>query len=165
MVAQRNMHWWVASVVFLMAAFLAASPQAGAADATPYPGTQVIATAHGFAELRQRLEVAVEANGMFVVTRASASAGAEGRGIKIAGNIVLGVYRNDFAVRMLAASVPAGIEAPLRFYITENTDGSATLTFREPSAVFAPYESDDLNAMAAELDSIWARIAEQATGR
>ena len=144
MVAQRNMHWWMASVVFLMAAFMAASPQAGAANATPYPGTQ-----------------AVEANGMFVVTRASASTGAEGRGIKIAGNIVLGVYRNDFAVRMLAASVPAGIEAPLRFYITENADGTATLTYRSPGAIFAPYESAALDEMAAELDAIWAAIVKQ----
>jgi uncharacterized protein (DUF302 family) len=138
---------------------------AKAENATPYPGTQVIATPFGFSELRNRLEKAVEANGMYVVTRASASAGAESRGIKIAGNIVIGVYRNDYAVRMLAASVPAGIEAPLRFYITENADGTATLTYRKPSAVFAPYESADLDKMAAELDDIWAHIAEQATKR
>jgi len=149
------------AVVFAM--MIVALPVTGhAANATPYPGTQVVATKLGFDALRQRLEAAIEANGMFVVTRASASAGAEGRGIKIAGNIVLGVYRNDFAVRMLAASVPAGIEAPLRFYITENAGGTATLTYREPSAIFAPYESADLDRMAAELDIIWAAIVKQA---
>ena len=95
------------------------------------------------------------------MVRRAQRTGAEGRGIKIAGNIVLGVYRNDFAVRMLAASVPAGIEAPLRFYITENADGSATLTWRRPSAVFAPYESAELDAMATELDVIWAAIVNQ----
>ena len=100
---------------------------------------------------------------MYVVTRASASAGAEGRGINIAGNIVLGVFRNDFAVLMLAASVPAGIEAPLRFYITENADGTATLTYRMPGAVFAPYGSAELDSMASELDAIWVKIAEQVT--
>jgi uncharacterized protein (DUF302 family) len=92
------------------------------------------------------------------VTRASASAGAKSRGIKIPGNLVIGVYRNDFAVRMLKASVPAGIEAPLRFYLTENTDGKATLTYRKPSAVFAPYDSKDLDKLAGELDGIWAKI-------
>lgn len=151
----------VGAVVFSMM-ILAVSVAGHAANDRPYPGTQVVATEFGFADLRQRLETAIEANGMAVVTRASASAGAEGRGIKIAGNIVLGVYRNDFAVRMLAASVPAGIEAPLRFYITENSDGTATLTWRRPSAVFAPYESADLDAMAAELDAIWDTIVKQA---
>jgi uncharacterized protein (DUF302 family) len=144
-------------------AFAVGLGSAMAGNATPYPGTQVTATKSGFAELRDRLEAAVEANGMYVVTRASASAGAEGRGIKIAGNIVIGVFRNDFAVRMLAAIVPAGIEAPLRFYITENADGTATLTYRKPSAVFAPYGSTELDGMAAELDAIWAKIVEQAT--
>ena len=149
----------VAAVVLMT---VMALPGAGhAANAMPYPGTQMVATKFGFDALRQRLETAIEGNGMFVVTRASASAGAEGRVIKIAGNIVLGVYRNDFAVRMLAASVPAGIEAPLRFYITENADGSATLTWRRPSAVFAPYESAEMDAMATELDVIWAAIVKQ----
>ena len=100
---------------------------------------------------------------MLMVARASASRGASGRGIKIPGNLVLGVYRNDFGVRMLKASVPAGIEAPLRFYVTENADGSASLSYRTPSAPFKPYGSADLDKMAAELDAIWAKIAKQAT--
>jgi uncharacterized protein (DUF302 family) len=78
--------------------------------------------------------------------------------------MVVGVYRNDFAVRMLEASVPAGIEAPIRFYMTENPDGTASLTYRMPSAVFAPYESADLDAMAAELDEIWQRIVADTIG-
>lgn len=41
---------------------------------------------------------------MFVVTRACASCGAAQRGITIPGNTVIGVFRNDFAVRMLEAS-------------------------------------------------------------
>jgi uncharacterized protein (DUF302 family) len=66
---------------------------------------------------------------------------------------------------MLEASIPAGIEAPLRFYVTENGDGTASLTYRKPSAVFAPYKSDYLDKMAAELDAIWVKIVTQATGR
>lgn len=133
------------------------TPVAGAAD-WPYPGTEVIKTPFGFKALHQRLEAAVEKNKVFVVTRASASAGAKGRGITIPGNLVIGVYRNDFAVRMLKASVPAGIEAPLRFYLTENADMTATLTYRKPSAVFKPYGSKGLDALAVELDGIWAAI-------
>ena len=82
----------------------------------------------------------------------------------IPGNMVVGVYRPDFAIRMLDASVAAGIEAPLRFYITENADGTATLTWRKPSAVFAPYEVPALDEMAKELDAIFAKISADATG-
>ena len=147
----------------LMAAILALAPALGfEGDDFPYPGTQVIKTPHTFSKLAARLGEAVASNGMFAVTRASASTGAEGRGIDIPGNMVIGVYRNDFAVRMLQASVPAGIEAPLRFYLTENADGTATLTYRAPSAVFKPYGSAELDAMASELDGIFTRIAAQA---
>ena len=75
----------------------------------------------------------------------------------------IGVYRNDFAVTMLGANVSAGIEAPIRFYVTENGDGTATLTYRTPSAVFKPHGSANLDRIAEEIDRIFAAIAEQAT--
>ena len=151
----------------LLLALLASAmalPATAQAPGHPHPGTTTFATGHDFETLRQRLEAAVQANGMAVVTRASASAGAAARGVSIPGNMVVGVYRNDFAVRMLAASVPAGIEAPLRFYLTENGDGTASLTWRRPSAVFAPYGEAELDAMARELDAIWERIVGDTTG-
>ncbi len=142
-----------------------AAAAAAADNPAPYPGTQVIETGHTYAELVSRLDEAVRANKMGLVTRASATVGAKKMLDKtIPGNMVVGVYRPDFAVRMLEASVPAGIEAPLRFYITEKTDGTATLTYRQPSAVFAPYEVPALDAMATELDAIFEKIAAEATG-
>ena len=59
---------------------------------------------------------------------------------------------------MLEASIPAGIEAPIRFYVTEQADGTAMLTYRTPSALFAPYGVAALDDMAAELDLIFALI-------
>jgi uncharacterized protein (DUF302 family) len=123
-----------------------------------------IPTKYSFSELVTRLDAAIKKHKMFVVTRASASKGAAGRGIKIPGNMVVGVYRNDFAVRMLEASVPAGIEAPIRFYITEGRNGKASLHYRKPSVVFAPYSGGDkLKTLAGELDQIFAAIAKDAT--
>jgi uncharacterized protein (DUF302 family) len=149
-----------AAVICLAAAALAPSTHA-----QPQPPTERIETEQGFDELVEHLKAAVEANEMVVVTQACASCGAAKRGVEIPGNMVLGVYRNDFAVRMLAASVPAGIEAPIRFYVTEGADGKAALSYRMPSAVFAPYGSADLAAMAKELDQIWQKIADDAVGR
>jgi uncharacterized protein (DUF302 family) len=142
-------------------ALVSAWPAIGT-DAADVAGAQTIKTEQSFEELVDSLKGAVEANEMVVVTQACASCGAAKRGIAIPGNMVLGVYRNDFAVRMLEASVPAGIEAPIRFYITENADGTASLTYRMPSAVFAPYKTADLAAMAKELDQIWQKIIDDA---
>ena len=129
------------------------------------PGWSVSKTAHSYKNLIERLDAAVKANKMGLVTRASATAGAASLGKTIPGNMVVGVYRPDFAIRMLEASVPAGIEAPIRFYITENADGTATLSYKKPSAVFAPYADGGgrLKETAAELDNIFTKIASEAT--
>jgi uncharacterized protein (DUF302 family) len=118
-----------------------------------------------FKELNSRLNAAIKSNGMLRVTSASASAGAKGRGLTIPGNRIVGVYRNDFAVRMLEASLAAGIEAPIRFYVTEGTDRNARLTYKTPTTVFSPYfeeGGDALKSMAKELDEIFAKIADEA---
>lgn len=143
---------------------LLASGATLAADA-PYPGTLTIATKHSFDTLLNRLERAIESNGMGLVAQASASRGAAARGVKIPGNAVLEVFRNDYAVRMLEASVPAGIEAPLRIYVTENPDKTATVVYRRPSAVFAPYGSAKLDALAKELDPVFEKIVRDATAK
>lgn len=129
-------------------------------------GWAVIDTKLSYPALEQRLEAAVKTQHMGLVTSASASQGAKAAGFEIPGNKVVGVFRNDFARRLLASNVAAGIEAPIRFYVTENPDGTATLSYKKPSAVFAPYVNegkDALRTLAAELDAIFAKIAETAT--
>ncbi len=129
-------------------------------------GWSAIDTGHSYKALIARLDAAVKANKMGLVGRASATLGAKRMlNQTIPGNMVVGVYRPDFAVRMLAASVPAGIEAPIRFYITENADGTATLSYKKPSFVFAPYTDGGaaLRELAAELDTLFAKIAKEAT--
>lgn len=147
----------------VLTAILAVS-NAAIADSAVMPGTLTFSSKHDYGTLVARVEAAVTQEKMGMVAKASASAGAAGRGFKIPGNIVLMVFRNDYAVRMLQASVPAGIEAPIRLYVTENIDGTASLTYRTPSAVFAPYKSEKLNDMAAELDPIFDRIVHDAVG-
>jgi uncharacterized protein (DUF302 family) len=163
-------HLMITIMIGLRAAMLAAmlavamATHSSAQLAMPGAESRSIVTRHGFAELVQRLEQAVQAQKMVVVAKASASAGAAGRGVTIPGNAVIMVFRNDFAVRMLAASVAAGYETPIRFYVTENVDRTATLTWRPPSSVFAPYGGGELAAMARELDTIFDAIARDAAG-
>lgn len=129
-------------------------------------GWVVIDTPYPFSKLVDRLEAAVNAEHMNIVNTASASEGAKAAGVAIPGNRVIGVFRNDFARRLLDASVTAGIEAPIRIYVTENLDRSATLSYKQPTAVFAPYTAEGklaLKELAVELDEIFKRIAELAT--
>lgn len=128
------------------------------------PSTKTITTPQSFDETVGRLGKAIVDNKMSLVAEASASKGAASRGIKIPGNTVLMVFRNDYAVRMLKASVPAGIEAPLRIYVTENASGSS-VSYRSPSATFAPYKNSELDALASELDPIFDKIVADATKR
>ncbi|MBW2243016.1 MAG: DUF302 domain-containing protein [Deltaproteobacteria bacterium] len=144
--------------------FLIGQAPAAALDVEDFPmaGMVVLETPHAFSELVSRVEQAITDHKMGLVTQASASVGAAGRGVTIPGNRIVGVFRPDFAVRMLAASLPAGVEAPLRFYLVENADGKSALAYRKPSAVFAPYGSDELDRLAEELDPIFSGIAAQA---
>lgn len=149
-----------------LAVFLAlAMPLASAQTATPSQGTRTVTSGYGFDELASRLEKAIEANNMGLVAQASASRGAAARGVKIRGDPVLMVFRNDYAVKMLAASIPAGIEAPLRVYLAEDADGTTSVTWRYPSAVCARYCSAELSAMAKELDPVLEKIFLDATNR
>lgn len=156
----------IAHAVAIVALPVPASAQVAPAPLIAGHGWVVRPTGLSFADLVGRLEEAVKANKMGLVNAASASDGAKAQGITILGNRVVGVFRNDFARRMLAASVPAGIEAPIRFYVTEGADGKASLSYRTPGTVFAPYLAEatpDLRALAGELDAIFAKIADDAT--
>lgn len=140
---------------------------AAASDIPARPGWQVIDTDLSHADLLARLIAAVPAEGMGVVTQAGPTDVARSRGIEIPENRVVGVFNNDYAVRILGLSTAAMIEAPVRFYVTEDVDGSATLSWKEPSFVFAPYVDDGgaaLARLAADLDARFAAIAARATG-
>jgi len=115
-----------------------------------------------FAMVARRLEQAIADHRMGLVCHANAQRGAAARGVAIKGNQVMLVFRNDYAVRLLAADPAAGFEAPLRIYLYENSDGTATVTYLRPSAVFAKYAHPEVQAVAAELDPVFVAIVRQA---
>jgi uncharacterized protein (DUF302 family) len=148
------------AIVLGVAVVFGVYPVAGtmAENSTPYPGTKMVETGKSFDVYVDALRAAVTANGLGIVSEACATCGAKKIGVTIPGNRVIMVYHPRFAVRMLEASVPAGIEAPLRLYVTEQSDGMAKLTYREPSAIFGVYKNDILDEMAAELDGVIDKI-------
>ena len=146
---------------------LLASMNAGQA-LEPRDGWVITDTVYDYKTLVNRVNAAVKAAPIAIVTQASASDGARSQGYTIPGNRVIGLYRNDYARRMLEASIAAGIEAPIRLYLTENPDGSATLSYKTPTMVFSPYFEEGgpkLQELATELDAIFATIVTQAAAQ
>ncbi len=140
----------------------------GAQAIEPREGWVITPTGYGYKTLLSRVKTAVKAAPIAIVTQASASSGARNQGYTIPGNRVIGLFRNDYARRMLEASIAAGIEAPIRLYVTENPDGSSTLSYKTPTMVFTPYFEEggtDLQELATELDGIFATIVTQAAAQ
>ncbi|MBM7066807.1 DUF302 domain-containing protein [Actibacterium sp. 188UL27-1] len=151
-------------VIILWVSALLAS-MASAEDLTQREGWVVMPTPKPFDQLVDDVKAAVTANKMGVVTQAGPTEAAKARGITIPGNRVIGVFNNIYAVRILQLSTAAMIEAPIRMYVTENADGTATLSYKTPTLVFTPYMAaadPDLATVAQELDDIFESIAQAA---
>ena len=131
----------------------------------PYSGTKTVETKQPFDSYLKNLTQAIKANKMGIIAVACATCGAKAIGKIIPGNRVFMIFNPYFAVRMLKASTAAGVEAPLRLYVTENSDGTARLSYRLPSHIFAPYDVPALNDMAKELDVIVAKIVAAAANQ
>lgn len=148
-------------IPFLFFVVLMTAP-AWAENPAPYSGTKVIDTGQPFDAYVEKLTASIKANKMGIVSNACATCGAKNIGITIPGNKVLMIFNPRFAVRMLKASEAAGIEAPLRLYVTEQPDGKARLTYRLPSHVFGAYKVAALDEMGKELDAIVEKIVNDA---
>ncbi len=154
-----------AAVLVFAMALLGSTGVASAGPLAPREGWEIARSGKSWAALLESLKAAVKEAGMAVVTEAGPTEAARARGVTIPGNRVVGVFRNDFAVRVLELSTAAMIEAPIRFYVTEGPDGVGWLSYKRPSFVLAPYAAEGgarLTAIGAELDAIFARIAARA---
>lgn len=150
--------------LFIAALILLAQPVA-AQTIAPRDGWVIHASQKPYEEMIAAVKTAAGENGLGVVTEAGPTGAARARGVTIPGNRVIGLFNNDYAVRILALSTAAMIEAPVRIYVTEGDDGMATLAYKTPSAVFAPYADEGGPALAEaaeELDALFASVAEAA---
>ncbi|MDU8943761.1 DUF302 domain-containing protein [Ovoidimarina sediminis] len=156
----------MARIVTFLFVLLAGIPAFADEDMAPREGWKVYPTERAFDALLQNLTAAAKANKMIIVTQAGPTKAAKARGIEIPENRVLGLFNNQFAVEILRLSTAAMIEAPMRMYLTENADGTATLSYKLPSFVSAPYADEggaELADAAARLDAIFEAIALDAT--
>lgn len=109
-----------------------------------------------------RLKQAVEQQGLRVVAHINGQANAAKLGKSVPADQILEIFRPDYAMRVWAACKPAGIDIPLRIHVYEGADGTAIMSYRTPSEVFAPFQSEALMQIARELDPLFAAIADSA---
>lgn len=150
----------------LIACTLMAFAATAQAEMAPRDGWSVTPTAKSYDQLIADVKAAAKSNKMGIVTEAGPTEAAKSRGVTIPGNRVIGIFNNVYAVNILGLSTAAMIEAPIRLYVTENSDGTATLSYKLPSTVFAPYTEDagpELVKLADELDTTFAMISDQAS--
>jgi uncharacterized protein (DUF302 family) len=148
------MKWFVASlamIVLFTAPVVAENP-------APYSGMVTVGTQKPFKAFVKQVRPAIKKYKFNIVGVACGSCAVKSLGKTIPGNRVFFFFAPRYAARMLASSTAAGIEAPLRFYVTEGPDGAATVTYRLPSHVFGAYETPALTAMGKELDKVMTTI-------
>ncbi|HVJ53345.1 MAG TPA: DUF302 domain-containing protein [Aliidongia sp.] len=152
----------LAALLLLLPGMLLSSTAARAQEEPemvgPYPGTFSWPTDYSFHELLGKLEKSVAANGMTVLAVATA----QRRAPPIPANATVLVFRNDYAARIMEADLLAGMEAPIRLYVTESANRKAAITYRTPSSILALYDNPKLDALALELDQIFAKIVDDA---
>lgn len=149
----------------LLACFFVAFAATAQAEIASRDGWSVTPTSKSYDQLIGDVKAAAKANKMGIVTEAGPTGAAKNRGVIIPGNRVIGIFNNVYAVNILALSTAAMIEAPIRMYVTENKDGTATLSYKLPSTVFAPYTDEagpELATLANALDETFATISDQA---
>lgn len=108
-------------------------------------------------EAVERLMTATAAVPMGLVAHINGQANCAKKGIEVAPDQILEIFRPDFAVKVWAADKRAGLDIPIRIHVCEY-EGATWVSCRLPSTVFAPYGSAALDALGGELDTIFLRI-------
>lgn len=79
-----------------------------------------------FDEVVDAIVFCVEKSGMLVVADIDVQKNAAKRGIETTGNRILEVFRPDYAVRVWAMEIEAGVDIPIRIHIHEDRYGGVT---------------------------------------
>jgi uncharacterized protein (DUF302 family) len=124
----------------------------------PYPGTVSLATSYPLGDTVRRLEKAVRANGLTLVqTIRSGGHGATDVAVLL-------ISSSDYWGRVLKANQLAGMELPIRIYVTADGSRGSAVIYRAPSSIFALYDTPELDHIAADLDQVFAKLVDDAIG-
>lgn len=104
-----------------------------------------------------KLIAAIAAYPMGLVAHANGQANCAKKGIEVAADQVLEVFRPDYAVKVWKAEKAAGIDIPLRIHLYE-ADGRTWIAYRPAVEVFKSYANPQLDVLGGELDLIFNQL-------
>jgi uncharacterized protein (DUF302 family) len=104
-----------------------------------------------------KLTAAAQAVPMGVLAHLNGQANCAKKGINVPADQILEIFRPDFAIRVWKAHKPAGIDIPLRIHLYD-MEAKTMVSFRTAKEVFAPYAKPELDAIAADIDTLFAGI-------
>ena len=111
-----------------------------------------------FAQVSAALQRAVAAHKLTLVGISDVKKGALPKGPAIKGNQVVMVLRQDLLARLVKADPTAAFEAPMRFHVYENQNGTATVTYVKPSVLLRAYKNPEVRAVGEELDLVFTSV-------
>jgi uncharacterized protein (DUF302 family) len=100
---------------------------------------------------------AVNSYPMGLVAHINGQANAAKKGICVAPDQILEVFRPDFAVKVWAAEKAAGLDIPLRIHVYEAA-GGCVVQHRPAGRVFAVYGNPVLDQLAAEIEGVFREL-------
>jgi uncharacterized protein (DUF302 family) len=110
-----------------------------------------------------RLETAISAKGNMIVATVDHQNMASMVGLRLKGSKTLEFGKPDMLKEVLAKSPEAGLEAPARIYVYENTDGKTVVSYYKPSVGFASYGKDHTNMAGQMMDQMLEEIVAEGT--
>jgi len=111
-----------------------------------------------FARVTAALQKAVAQHKLTLVGISDVKKAPQPKGTTIRGNQVVMVFRNDLLTRLVKADPAAAFEAPMRFHVYENQDGTATVTYVKPSVLLRSYRNPEVRAVGEELDLVFTSV-------
>ncbi|CAN5471660.1 MAG: DUF302 domain-containing protein [Rubrobacteraceae bacterium] len=111
-----------------------------------------------FDEVVEAIIASIESSGMLLVADIDVRKNAAKRGIELTGNRILEVSRLDYAARIWAMEIEAGVDIPIRIHVHEDEGGGVTVRCRTPLEVLSRHGNDELTLFAAELDPVFEKI-------
>lgn len=105
----------------------------------------------------EKLIAALAACPMGLTAHINGQANCAQKGLDVPADQILEVFRPDYAVKVWAADKTAGFDIPLRIHLYEQ-DGRTWVAHRFASETFRPYANPRLDALGAELDTLFDTI-------
>lgn len=126
------------------------------------PDIRSVDTGQPYPQFVARLQSAIRGNGMQILEGACGKCGIRTIASPAEDALIITVSHHGLMLKMLQAGAAMGAEPPLRFYISRNQDGTAHLTYHQPSAALAFYKAPGRAPIGKQLDRVFTKITTEA---